>query len=231
MDSWEETQVLDLDGNDLLGEFVQGWEDPERQTELALIEPGWLLAHQTHEVLKAWNLSGRGELCRLHLDEYIQRHVSRPTYICLADGYILFHTDRAIVTWNPKTGDHVRLPLDSDGRTKTEQLSDLSCLTQLESGELIHWCPKTGALHARGTLRELLYDAPNVVATWLSRRAPHQVRGGTTVVADREGLVVRYSSGAIAEWHASGDWTVHGIEDDGRIIVTGGTSVLVLSSI
>ena len=54
------------------------------------------------------------------------------------------------------------------------------------------------------------------------------MREGAFAVVDREGVAVRKPGGAVVEWHSSGDWTLHAVEEDGRLVLWGGTSVLVL---
>ena len=233
--SREECRVWGRDGSALVRRPPPEWAGPGEETDFGLVAPGLLFTHRRQAgVLLALDLQDGGEIGRLAFSEFIAGSWREPTYLSLAGGRILSRFwgyargMQGALTWNPHTGEHARLQIGVDIEPGTIQLDDGRCVSPLKGGDLVAWCPETGAVRHRGSPRALLRTAPEVVTTWITAKAPHQVRDGTTAVADREGVIVRHPDGSVAEWHASGDWTIHAIEPDGRILVTGGTSVLVL---
>ena len=227
--AWEECKIWDLDGKLRVHRPAREHGDPDSETHVGLVAPGLLIAHrQRAAVLLAVDLEDGREIGRLAFGGMIRWNWTGPTYVDLADSRILFGFYGGAMTWNPYTGDHARLQTVGHLEHGTIQLNDGRCVSLTESGDLVAWCPQTGAVHHRGSPRCLLRTAPDVVRAWYIVKAPHQFRDGITAVADREGVVVRKADGSVVEWHASGDWTIHAIEADGRVRLTGGTLVLVL---
>ena len=228
-----ECRIWDRHGTQRLHRPPREWIGPGDETDFGLIAPGLLITHRRQAgVLLAVDLQDGREIGRLVLVSGVRSGWKEPTYIALVDGRVLFRiwdSIGAAMTWNPWTGAHARLQIGVDIEPGTIQLDDGRCVSPLEGGDLVVWCPQTGTAYHRGSPRSLLRVAPEVVIAWVTNKAPHQVRDGTTAVVDREGVIVRHPDGSVAEWHDSGDWTIHAIEPDGRIQVTGGTSVLVLT--
>jgi hypothetical protein len=135
-----------------------------------------------------------------------------------------------VVAWSPHSGRHERLGIDASWDHHTYQRDDGTCITMNEDDELVHWAPLAGGVLETGTPRELLRSAPELVTEYLERTSPKQVCHGWVAVVDGEGIAARGPDGEFMEWHVLGDVTLHGIEPDGRMMVSNGAEVQVLQA-
>lgn len=223
-------QVWTIAGEKVLDRVVC-WADRDREECDFGTAGNFLLSrrHRRKTVLARDACTGE-VLARLAYDG-TQSFAQEP-YSLLADDIIFCRNyrygDGGGLIWNLRTGLAKTLHTSDYLRKWMLQLADKTCISTTGMGELVHWCPAQGDIIHRGTPRQLLCTAPDIVEIWLKDTAPHQVENGRVAVVDAEGIVVRDPDGTISQWHASGDWTLHAMEDDGRMIVFGGTSVQVI---
>jgi WD40 repeat protein len=209
--------------------------------ERVLDENRWHLAHRLSlkmagsDIMLMWR-GAEEPLIALHFatgEEMGRFHLGEEPRDCLhLRNDILFVRmyQGDVVAWSPHSGRHERLGIDASWDHHTYQRDDGTCITMNEDDELVHWAPLAGGVLETGTPRELLRSAPELVTEYLERTSPKQVCHGWVAVVDGEGIAARGPDGEFMEWHVLGDVTLHGIEPDGRMMVSNGAEVQVLQA-